>query len=41
MVIDGYLKYVAANLQWLHEFGRVGYVNLMDDRGNLTIVEGA
>ncbi len=35
MVIDGYLRYVAANFQQLHnEFGRVGY-------GNLMIVQGA
>ncbi len=42
MVIGGYLRYVAVNFQWLHnEFGRVGYVNLMDDQENLIIVQGA
>ncbi len=33
MLIGGYLWYVAANFQWLHKFGRVVYVNLMDDQG--------
>ncbi len=42
MVIDGYLRYVATNFQWLHnEFSRVGYVNLTDDQGNLVTVQGA
>ncbi len=41
MIIGGYLWYVAVNFQRLHnEFGRVGYVNLPDDNGNLTIVQG-
>ncbi len=42
MVIGGYLWDVAVNFQWLHnEFGRLGYVNLMDDQVNLMIVQGA
>ncbi len=42
MVIGGYLQYVAVNFQWLHnEFGRVGYINLTDEQGNLKIVQGA
>ncbi len=41
-VIGSYLWYVAANFQRLHnKFGRVGYVNLMDDQRNLMIVQGA
>ncbi len=41
MVIGGYLWYVAANFQWLHnKFGRVGYVNLMDDQGLFKEHEG-
>ncbi len=42
MVIGSYLWYIAANLQWLHnEYGRMGYVNLTDEQGNLMIVQGA
>ncbi len=42
MVIGSYLQYVAVNFQQLHnEYGRVGYVNLIDEQGNLTIVQGA
>ncbi len=32
-VVGGYLWYVAMNFQWLHEFGRVGYIKLIDDQG--------
>ncbi len=32
-VVGGYLQYIAANFQQLHnEFGRVGFVNLTDDQ---------
>ncbi len=42
MVICDYLRYVAANVQRLHnKFGGVGYVHLTDDQGNLMIVQGA
>ncbi len=37
MVIGSYLQYVPANFLWLHKFGRVGYVNLTDDQGNLML----
>ncbi len=34
IIIGGYLQYIAANFQWIHnEFGMVGYVNLMQDQG--------
>ncbi len=33
MVIGGYLWYIAANFQRIHEYGRVGYVNLTIDQG--------
>ncbi len=40
-VIGGYLRYVAVNFQQLHnEFGRVGYVNLLDDQGLFKEHEG-
>ncbi len=40
-VIGCYLRYVAANFQWLYnEFGRVGYVNLTDDEGLFKEHEG-
>ncbi len=40
MVIGDYLQYFATNFKWLHnEFGSMGYVNLMDDQGNLTIIQ--
>ncbi len=41
MVISSYLRYIAANFQQLHMYGRVGHVNLTDDQGNLMIVQGA
>ncbi len=38
-VIGVYLRYVAANVHQLHnKLGRVGYVNLTDDQGNLMII---
>ncbi len=40
-VIGGYLWYVAVNVQRLHnKFGRVGYVNLLDDQGLFKEHEG-
>ncbi len=39
-VVDGYLRYVAENFQRLQEFGRVGYINLMDDQGLFKEHEG-
>ncbi len=41
MVIGSYQQYIAANFPQLHnEYGRGGYINLMDDQGNLMIVQG-
>ncbi len=41
MVIGSYLQYLAANFQQLHVYGRVCYINLTDDHGNLMFVQGA
>ncbi len=40
-IIGGYLWYVAAHSQQLHnKFGRVGYINLMDNQGLFNEHEG-